>query len=104
MSTAGIELSVIEDEGGDIKVVDENNETDVPRKSKSLQARHRNSTPEMLEKLHELMVPADESYRTVDTGDRYVIEPEGEAAGKYTRQSTSKLVKEGFDYNSGDNG
>ena len=55
------------------------------------------------EKLHELMVPADESYRTVDTGDRYVIEPEGEAAGKYTRQSTSKLVKEGFDYNSGDN-
>ena len=55
MSTAGIELSVIEDEGGDIKVVDENNETDVPRKSKSLQARHRISTPEMLEKLHELM-------------------------------------------------
>ena len=69
MSTAGIELSVIEDEGGDIKVVDENNKTDVPRKSKSLQARQldkskslqarqldrKESTPEMLQKLRELM-------------------------------------------------
>ena len=59
MSTAGIELSVIEDEVGDIKVVDENNETDVlPRKSKSLQARQldrKESTLEMLQKLRELM-------------------------------------------------
>jgi len=55
------------------------------------------------EKLHELMVPADESYRTVDTGDRYVIEPEGDSATKYVRKSDSKPVEEGFNYNSGEN-
>ena len=55
------------------------------------------------EKLHELMVPADESYRTVDIGDRYIIEPEAEAAAKYTRPSSYKPVPEGFAYDSGAN-
>ena len=55
------------------------------------------------EKLHELMVPADESYRTVDIGDRYIIEPEAEAAAKYTRPSSYKAVEEGFAYDSGTN-
>jgi UDP-N-acetylglucosamine 4,6-dehydratase (inverting) len=55
------------------------------------------------EKLHELMVPADESYRTVDVGDRFIIEPEGDAKCNYTRSESSKPVPEGFDYNSGNN-
>jgi len=55
------------------------------------------------EKLHELMVPADESYRTIDIGDRYIIEPEAEAAAKYTRPTNCKPVEEGFCYDSGTN-
>ena len=55
------------------------------------------------EKLHELMVPGDESYRTVDIGDRYIIEPEGPAGIKYVRSANATQVPEGFNYNSGDN-
>lgn len=55
------------------------------------------------EKLHEVMVPMDESRNTVDLGDRYVIKPPFGFAGNRFDYSNSKPVPENFEYNSRDN-
>jgi len=54
------------------------------------------------EKLHEIMIPKDEAYRTVDIGDRLIIEPEG-PGHVYKRTGKSKAVPEEFEYHSGNN-
>jgi len=54
------------------------------------------------EKLHEIMIPADEAYRTVDIGDRLIIEPEGDGHS-YSRVKSAKAVPEDFEYHSGNN-
>ena len=55
------------------------------------------------EKLHEVMVPKDEARKTVDIGDRYIIEPEGTGHEDYVRQTNAKLVPEDFEYHSANN-
>ena len=59
------------------------------------------------EKFHELMVPEDEAYRTVETDDRYVIEPDWAAplkeAGTWSSIEGATPVAEDFSYNSGKN-
>jgi FlaA1/EpsC-like NDP-sugar epimerase len=61
------------------------------------------------EKLHELMVPADEAYRTVDIGDRYIIEPDTvdvDSNPTYQRRLNDKSgvkVPAEFGYDSGEN-
>ena len=55
------------------------------------------------EKLHEMMISADDARTTVDLGDRYAIEP---AFVEYSRQAhaqTAPLVAEGFSYASDTN-
>ncbi|ESQ93439.1 UDP-N-acetylglucosamine 4,6-dehydratase (inverting) [Asticcacaulis benevestitus] len=57
------------------------------------------------EKLHEMMISADDSRSTYELDDRYVIEPE---FAEYTRKSFSKVrgirkVDEGFSYASDNN-
>lgn len=55
------------------------------------------------EKLHEVMVPADESRNTIDLGDRYAILPSFSYAGKYFDKHAGTPVEDGFEYSSGDN-
>jgi UDP-N-acetylglucosamine 4,6-dehydratase len=56
------------------------------------------------EKVHELMIPEDEAYRTKEIADRYIIEPEWESfGGSYTSLPDTKPVAENFYYNSGEN-
>jgi len=55
------------------------------------------------EKLHEVMVPADESRNTFDLGDRYAILPAFGFAGNPFEKLNGTLVKDGFEYSSGDN-
>ena len=56
------------------------------------------------EKLHELMVPNDDSRHTVELDDRYVIEP-AYASWNYSshQDSGAKLVDENFSYSSDNN-
>jgi UDP-N-acetylglucosamine 4,6-dehydratase len=60
------------------------------------------------EKLHEVMCPADDSHRTFEFDDHYVIQPAiiMKEAIRYDRNAvgeTGRLVAEGFEYNSGTN-
>lgn len=52
------------------------------------------------EKLHEVMVPADESRNTVDLGDRYVIMPGFGDADIRLRKLHENYVPDGFQYSS----
>ena len=53
------------------------------------------------EKLHEMMISADDARTTVDLGDRYAIEP---AFAEYARQPLKgKALPEGFSYASDTN-
>ncbi|WOE69936.1 UDP-N-acetylglucosamine 4,6-dehydratase (inverting) [Hydrogenimonas thermophila] len=60
------------------------------------------------EKLHEIMCPADDSHLTLEFDDHYVIQPTIQFADK-ADFSTNRLgekgkpVKQGFEYNSGNN-
>jgi len=57
------------------------------------------------EKLHEVMVPEDDSYRTTEIPDRYVIEPDWaqEFVANGTRKTVGTPVPLGFSYDSGNN-
>ena len=60
------------------------------------------------EKLHELMCPAEDSYRTMEFADHYVIQPaiNFNMPIEYNRNllgETGQPVKLGFEYNSGSN-
>lgn len=57
------------------------------------------------EKLHEVMVPEDDSWRTLEYDDRYVILPSfcGETLGRYADQTGGRVVAEGFRYASDNN-
>lgn len=60
------------------------------------------------EKLHEIMCPADDSHLTLEFDDHYVICPSIQFAHKsdFTKNNlgeVGKLVKHGFEYNSGNN-
>ncbi|MCB4207757.1 UDP-N-acetylglucosamine 4,6-dehydratase (inverting) [Arthrobacter sp. UM1] len=54
------------------------------------------------EKLHEEMIAADDSRRTVSVGDRYIVEPHLEGWG-YERPEGAELVTDGWSYSSDDN-
>jgi len=60
------------------------------------------------EKLHEVMCPLDDSHRTLELADHYVIQPSIRFAQEvdFTRNrlgETGRPVAEGFEYNSGTN-
>jgi UDP-N-acetylglucosamine 4,6-dehydratase len=60
------------------------------------------------EKLHEIMCPADDSHLTIEFDDHYVITPTITFTSKrnYAKNGlneTGKPVKQGFEYNSGNN-
>ena len=57
------------------------------------------------EKLHEVMVPEDDSWRTLEFDDRYVILPSfcGETLDRYADQTGGRVVQEGFRYASDNN-
>ena len=61
------------------------------------------------EKLHEIMCPADDSHLTLDFEDHYVIRPTIQFHSKSSDYSCNNIgekgkpVKEGFEYNSGNN-
>ena len=60
------------------------------------------------EKLHEVMCPSDDSYRTLEFSDHYVIKPTINLVGdtdfsKNTVGETGKPVSEGFEYSSHNN-
>jgi UDP-N-acetylglucosamine 4,6-dehydratase/5-epimerase len=55
------------------------------------------------EKLHEVMIPMDESRMTVEFDDRYVIEPDFGFYRERKVKGPEKKVPEGFEYSSGTN-
>lgn len=57
------------------------------------------------EKLHEVMVPKDDSRKTLEFENQYVIEPDFQFwdRDQYTQGNGGTLVEEGFEYNSGTN-
>lgn len=55
------------------------------------------------EKLHEVMIPADDARRTVDLGDHYVILPDTADVRKHARAAGAKACPEGFEYASNNN-
>lgn len=55
------------------------------------------------EKLHEVMIPADDARRTIDCGDHYVILPDTMDVRKQARAAGVKLCPEGFEYASNNN-
>lgn len=55
------------------------------------------------EKLHEVMVPSDESRNTMDLGDRYAILPAFSASGISYKSLGGKPVADGFEYSSDSN-
>jgi len=57
------------------------------------------------EKIHEEMITSSDSFNTVDVGRYYAILPVGATYSmkSYCQQMTAKTVKQGFNYNSGDN-
>lgn len=54
------------------------------------------------EKLHEEMIAADDSRRTVDAGDRFIVEPSISGWG-YERHASTATVADGWSYHSGNN-
>jgi len=61
-----------------------------------------------MEKLHEIMCPADDSHLTLEFEDHYVIQPTIQFADKADFSTNllgekGKPVKQGFEYNSGNN-
>jgi len=52
------------------------------------------------EKLHEIMVPRDEAYRTIEYDDKYIIQPDFGFFGHRFNSNGGKPVPEGFEYNS----
>ena len=58
------------------------------------------------EKLHEVLVTADDAWNTAECADRYVIEPAAPwwDSGAFLRESGGKRVPEGFVYSSDGNG
>lgn len=55
------------------------------------------------EKLHEVMIPLDESRQAIEYDDRYVIEPEFRFYEKRKDSKNGNYVNEGFEYCSGTN-
>lgn len=55
------------------------------------------------EKLHEIMIPADDARRTVDKGDHYVILPDNENMSEQITASGGIRCTEGFEYRSDNN-
>ena len=55
------------------------------------------------EKLHEIMIPADDARRTVDKGDHYVILPDSENLGEQISAYGGAPCPEGFEYRSDNN-
>jgi UDP-N-acetylglucosamine 4,6-dehydratase len=55
------------------------------------------------EKLHEIMIPADDARRTVDKGDYYVILPDSENLGEQISAFGGAPCAEGFEYRSDNN-
>ena len=55
------------------------------------------------EKLHEIMIPADESRRTVEYDDFYIIQPDFSFWGQHNKWENGKTVEDGFEYNSANN-
>ncbi|ADK84390.1 UDP-N-acetylglucosamine 4,6-dehydratase [Desulfarculus baarsii DSM 2075] len=55
------------------------------------------------EKIHETLIPRDESFRTVEYPEHYVVYPSTPTAGGLPLDGGGRLVAEEFDYNSGDN-
>ena len=55
------------------------------------------------EKLHEIMIPADDARRTVDRGDHYVILPDTESLGEQIHSLEGVPCPEGFEYRSDNN-
>ena len=55
------------------------------------------------EKLHEVMVPIDESHRTIEYDDYYIMQPDFRFFEHRFNSNEGKPVLEGFEYNSGTN-
>jgi UDP-N-acetylglucosamine 4,6-dehydratase len=55
------------------------------------------------EKLHEVMVPADDARRTVEFSDRFVIFPDSADVRQHARAAGAKACPEGFEYASNNN-
>lgn len=55
------------------------------------------------EKLHEVMIPADDARRTVEHSDHYVILPDNTDVRKHARAAGAKACPEGFEYASNNN-
>ena len=55
------------------------------------------------EKLHEVMVPKDESHRTLEYDNYYIIQPDFRFFGRRFNGESGKPVPEDFEYNSGTN-
>lgn len=55
------------------------------------------------EKLHEAMIPAEDSRHTIDLGDHFIILPDSAFWDHPLRGRVGKPVPEGFEYNSRDN-
>lgn len=55
------------------------------------------------EKLHEAMIPSEDSRHTIDMGKEYVILPDKSLLEHPWRSNAGKPVQEGFEYNSRDN-
>lgn len=52
------------------------------------------------EKLHEIMVPRDEAYKTIEYDDKYIIQPNFNFFKHRFNSNNGKPVPEGFEYNS----
>ena len=55
------------------------------------------------EKLHELMISADEARNALELNDRYIIKPAVQYRGDVVRNLNGRPVAEGFEYSSGTN-
>lgn len=55
------------------------------------------------EKLHEVMIPKDDSHRTIEYDDKYVIQPDFKFFKRRFNANGGKPVSEDFEYNSGTN-
>ena len=52
------------------------------------------------EKLHEVMIPKDDAYRTIEYDDKYIIKPDFKFFARRFNSNDGKPVPEGFEYNS----
>ncbi len=55
------------------------------------------------EKLHEVMIPADEARNSIEFDDHYIIKPQFRFFGRRFRENGCKSVPDGFEYNSATN-